>query len=374
MKPGSGYEMLVETIAQVRAVGKTDPLSNSIPEWVAKGQIKHVSGLEDLELPLFPSREGLVFSNSSMMQEITFSNEDDWVTRDSQGNPYEVQPDVLAWYSSFRNRDWGIYIRVAGIDVVASELTSSLITPSEARKIAFEFLFEHEFTHFRTDLAVAGIELLTKNVIWSKWRASLTAKNPHSLTSEGLCNSHAFYKVPKHTRADLAKWLSKCPPGYSDYAQHLNTQFGRHESWSNLLSEITGAGGGSFSPYQPNMSYLRKLVPVYLVHEKSQNGSQDPDTVYFLGAMQVTEGPKFAKSLSKTGNAAVISKQWQKVKGLLQQGDLTPGLNLEHYSAQVFTVRLTQQTRAILQRINDQWLAVEVSQQHDAINKRASHA
>jgi hypothetical protein len=376
VKSSSALDRLIATIQNTRSAdGSNFELSPETPSWLRATTIRQTSGLYDLEIPLIEPAIGPVFSSNENFFPVEPSDGEDRLERDNQGKPYSSQPRLLAWYCSFRNRGWGIYIRVAGIETVAQELCVDGVSPNEARSLAFDFLFEHEFTHFRADLAIAGIENLTGNFLWNPWRKGLNSKKTYSLSEEGLCNSHAFAKLPKNRRESLVKWLAQCPPGYSDYAIHPASALGRHSSWSDLLQEVAGKNGKSFYPFEPHVSYLRGFVPVYLVFEQPAFNQPNEELISFFGAMSVKEAPDFEKALTKSGNKSMLVKKWQKTKGMLQAGTLTGGMNLEQYSKTVFTVRVDQQTRAILELVGgNQWRALDISQNHDAINKRAARA
>lgn len=355
------FNEIAKTVLLAQEHYSTDS-ADTRPSWL-RGDFVHLPSAAELGSLLFSSSE-------------EFDVVDNLESESVEGHdPSQDGLELLAWYTSFRSfgrNKWGIFIRTAGVETLASVINPSLRDPALAREIAFKFLLEHEITHFRVDASIASAELLAQKSIYREWRQTVGSWPQWSIIEEGLCNSHALEVAPKEARESLRTWMLRGPSGYNDFESHKRSPKGRRQSWSRLFTEVSSHVGNSAVSFLPRTRDLVEVPDVFLVQEVNRPLS-GVIPISFMGALTVRETDDFKKSLKKSGDSAKLAQRWEKAKLQIESGQRTPGLNLEQYSKNVFTVRLNRQIRAVI-RVVENGVAevVSISQQHDSINKSAA--
>jgi hypothetical protein len=147
--------------------------------------------------------------------------------------------DALAYYAPFHFYGrfyWGIYIRDYGLAYLASKFKvsvgqSSALTPSDSwiLQAAWEFLLQHEYFHFLTEVASSQVELVSKHqTLYREYFFDPAS----GVLEEALANAQAYAEVLDFSAASsprfgrftrfLETWMKTQGPGYSDYGRWVD--------------------------------------------------------------------------------------------------------------------------------------------------------
>jgi hypothetical protein len=145
--------------------------------------------------------------------------------------------EALAYYAPFhfyQPHQWGIYIRDFGIAYLACRfLGRNVLTPADnwVLRSAYEFLLQHEYSHFQVEVAVSRYELLLfqKTIYLAHVYLHHFADRHSSWLEESIANARAYQEFEHKTKPTtsphaipqfksfLAQWMKSQPPGYRDY-------------------------------------------------------------------------------------------------------------------------------------------------------------
>lgn len=273
----------------------------------------------------------------------------------------------LAWYRSFHyGYAWGVFIRVYGIDVVATQLHATGMGWATAQVVAYEFLLRHELGHVQTDLAVSAGELLGQEALFIRGRREQKRRWPgYGVEEEGLCNALARESLPRGNRSSLDEWLNRAPVGYRDFRKHQASV--RPLSWHSTIADAVGTAG--FWSLTPELTEdLRAQVPVYLYVDDGYEVQGIEDGL--VGPIVVKETRDFLKDFRSTGNPKVLARQWQKTKDDLAAGRLAGGTQVKRLDDTKYRVKISRAARVGLVRQDGEWFAVLLDQQHDRFYER----
>jgi hypothetical protein len=282
--------------------------------------------------------------------------------------------EALAWYSSFHYcfYAWGIFVRSSGIEKVAAALVANAgCSTNEAFRAAWTFLYEHELTHFRTDILITGIEFASRQALFIAGRDRQHLSPDLGLPEEALANAVARDALPPNLRSALNPWLDQCPPGYRDWRQH--TQAGRQASWNRVLGEAAQGealplGWTPLSGRPPHEAQ----VPVFLIVDSPLSAADF--ALAFVGPIgQIQETDVFVADLRRLGKGDPrVLGLWAKRKQGLADGTLAAGSHLEQIDGRRgrYSVRIDGKRRVGLEHNGTGlWRAI-AADQHDALYAR----
>jgi hypothetical protein len=145
--------------------------------------------------------------------------------------------EALAYYAPFHFYQWpqwGIYIRDFGLAYLASRfLGRNTLTAADnwVLRCAYEFLFQHEYSHFQAEVAVSRYELLLfqKTIYLDHVYLHHFSDRRSSWLEESVANARAYQEFERRIQTNtsqgaidqfksfLASWMKCQPPGYRDY-------------------------------------------------------------------------------------------------------------------------------------------------------------
>jgi hypothetical protein len=147
----------------------------------------------------------------------------------------QVGADALAFYVPFHlySRDWGIYIRDAGVKYLAFVLKGSALMPGDEGYLSMAELFlrHHEMWHAATEVACTRAELVARRSLYREYFVQAEA----SIHEEAIANAHAirwtFDEDTVAERLNAEKWMRRQGPGYRDFAKWVSpTSFTRGQN------------------------------------------------------------------------------------------------------------------------------------------------
>jgi hypothetical protein len=145
--------------------------------------------------------------------------------------------EALAYYAPFhfyQRHQWGIYIRDFGLAYLASRfLGRHTVTAADnwVLRCAYEFLFQHEYSHFQAEVAVSRYELLLfqKTIYLDHVYLRHFSDRHSSWLEESVANARAYGEFEHRIqpiasqgainqfKSFLTNWMKCQPPGYRDY-------------------------------------------------------------------------------------------------------------------------------------------------------------
>jgi len=288
-----------------------------------------------------------------------------------QGEVERSGIEALAYYRSYHMADrWGVYVREAGLYLVASDVFDDSNSDAVYRvQIAFRLLHAHEILHFLTDTAATLLELTTACPLYLPYVRGYASRNWNPL-EEGLANAYALRNFAGKTWAPrIRSFMDGQPHGYKDFRN-----WGRPSSFllgrRNLATEILNRHLGSL-PLGEMLFDFRMIdldmrdVPVYLVLSPASQ-LRGGRWRFISSVRNINLSQRFQKELAALGGEVV--KQWRKAERLLAQDTRSRSLKFEKLKNcdRVFSVRLSQSYRATLRLVkDDHWLALRVGNHDD---------
>lgn len=164
--------------------------------------------------------------------------------------------DALAFYLPFHFflGNWGIYVRERGLLQLAAAVgdgairRNSRLPPNMLLDFAYELLWQHEFFHFKTEVACARLSHLPSKLKLAYPRYFDDHKA--GLDEEGLANafalSQAKRKQPTHqvrvARSCARQWMKALGPGYCAFPkfEHAGHAAGKDELVDRMAQEAFG--------------------------------------------------------------------------------------------------------------------------------------
>jgi hypothetical protein len=145
--------------------------------------------------------------------------------------------EALAYYAPFhfyQRHQWGIYIRDFGLAYLATRfLGRHTINAADnwVLRCAYEFLLQHEYSHFQAEVAVSRYELLLfqKTIYLDHVYLHHFSDRHSSWLEESVANARAYQRfehkiqtIASQSAIDqfksfLANWMKCQPSGYRDY-------------------------------------------------------------------------------------------------------------------------------------------------------------
>jgi Domain of unknown function (DUF4160) len=164
--------------------------------------------------------------------------------------------EALAFYAPFhfyQQHHWGIYIRDFGLVYLASKfLRRQTLTTADnwVLRCAYEFLLQHEYFHFQTELAVSRYEILILqgSIYLDHTYLHHFLDRNSSWLEESIANARGYREFSRRGaiasknqiddfKAFLASWMKTQPAGYRDY-DRWNGQAGLTKGKSAISSHL----------------------------------------------------------------------------------------------------------------------------------------
>ena len=275
--------------------------------------------------------------------------------------------DQLAWYQTFRNPvGWGIHVRETGIDALSQSLAGSDSEKSH-HKEAFHALYLHEYAHFLFDVAAVVVEDIIGGPIYEQHRgAIITSPLGYDAREEALCNAFALRHTATAARVGLRRFLRNAPEGYRDFDKFRSASTFAEGVEQTIGEMLHGLGGRSAVGASPlfdgrGASVAPYLVPIYL----DRDSATRPLLTLITALSNVQQSPKFARELRKL--PIRVQSEWiENVEPMLHTDVGRCQFKALTGRPNVYSVRVGRTYRAILERSENSWTAVEITHRKDA--------
>jgi hypothetical protein len=296
--------------------------------------------------------------------------------------------DALGWYVPFHHRgpQWGAYISLSGVAVLAQHVFGSLQTSDETRfRLAFHAILQHELFHFATEAAIAQVELLIDAALYLPAQRKLKEDGArYHEVEEKLANAWMLrtfrtnlpaYRV-SGKQAALRDFAQKQPAGYRDalavktiedwdagyddlafgYVSRTDHCDGFLHLWESDAYDWTRA-----FPVHPRINW--RHCAIHLVDDSTRYGIPAGWIPFFPNIPSIIEDEQFEKQLVSLATEA--RKGWRKVKTMMQATLQARGLNFKRWPKggdNVYSVRINDKVRAHLRldKATHEWRAVAI--------------
>lgn len=278
--------------------------------------------------------------------------------------------ETLAFYKSrrfvsdrpFPGR-WGIFYLKQGLIHVESQIIQSYPGYGDPKKLAINFLREHERFHYRSDLQTLMFEATLGKHLYLPLRKALRGRRSH-FVEEALANRQVW------------DWSKKGAIGLEEFANDFmslqpNAYARFHEPRLDLAAEWAGTVVDLKSPgtfFRPDLAHwveatpsglLRaSLCPEYVIYPHKLSTWVSPALV-LPPVNAVQDGDDVVKLLQ--GRLAHLQAKWRQTKTKLLENRLLHGLNFKPWpkdGPERYSVRVDDNFRAHLQHLGaGQWLA-----------------
>jgi hypothetical protein len=235
---------------------------------------------------------------------------------------------------------------------------------------AWRFLYEHELTHFRSDLLVTGIEFASEKALFLPARRLPIRTPGRGESEEALATLVGRSALPLELRTSLDWWLDSCPPGYRDWRSASLT-----DGWSSVVGEATAGVllPMFWGPRAGSRPIYEREVPLFLIIDTDI----DPELLAasFVGPIaNITETDQFRADLDTLARGRPrVHAAWEKRKRMLKEGSLAGGSHLEQIDGarSLYSVRIDSSNRAGLKhdRTKSTWSAI-AADAHDRLYAR----
>lgn len=278
--------------------------------------------------------------------------------------------EVLAFYKSrrmvsarpFAGR-WGIFYLKPGLTYVESLIARTYPGFGNPRKLALDFLREHERFHYRADVQSLFFEATVGRSLYMPLRRALTGRRS-SFVEEALANRQVWDWSRKAAIGieELAFEFMKLQP--NAYARFDEPRLRLAAEWAGNLLEQQPPGGA----YRPDLAQWveaspvglmrASLCPEYVIYPKTLANWIDPALV-LPPVNDVEDGAEVARALD--GRFAHVRTQWERTKTKLRENRLLRGLNFKPWPTDGpdrYSVRVDDNFRAHLQHLGSgRWRA-----------------
>lgn len=288
------------------------------------------------------------------------------------GGLRQVGVDIYAFYKSYRHKQsppyqnkWGIFYFKHAIERVW-ELLDDYYPGFATRKIAYEFLRQHELFHFKFDLYALLIESAIASPRYEPLKY-IFRKHVTCQVEEGLANRHAW------------EWSKRRNIGLSDFAyKFMKLQpgaYARFDENDTLLKSELAANLHDFDisvnacrddqalwiGEVPKKYLLRSLCPEYIVKPESLSKWINPSLI-LPTVSEINDSDKVKKVLGKKYSDQ--KKSWDRTKRKIIDSPSLMGLNFKPWDSKsnIWSVRVTDNFRAHLRPLDPEksvWESIE---------------
>lgn len=279
--------------------------------------------------------------------------------------------DAIAFYKSIRHLSqepfpgkWGIFYIEAGVNFLSREIVSYYPGFGIPRKLALEFLRQHERFHFEVDVFSAILERLKNQHLYLPLRYRYK-KLPAFCVEEAIANrkTYDWSKRPNVNIDGFAYDFMKCQPGaYSRFDESklaLQAEFA-----ADLLDKISGDDFSyrSVAPFfvsLPQDLTRRSLCPEYVIRTYDRY-SWIPSKFGFPTVLEVIDSKTVEKNLR--GKYRSLVKTWEDRKKLLMQDPRLKSLHFRPWDKKdkLWSVNVDGNYRAHIQQVSHgHWITQE---------------
>lgn len=281
--------------------------------------------------------------------------------------------DALAFYKSRRMVSdrpfpgrWGIFYLRQGLSYIESQITREYPGRRNPRKLALDFLREHERFHYRADLQTLLFEATLGRSLYMPLRRALRGRRSH-FVEEALANRQVW------------DWSKKASVGIEEFAfEFMKLQPNAYARFDEPRLQLAAEWAGTVVNQRPPGVTLRpdlahwveaspvtllrhSLCPEYVIYPASLSRWLDPALV-LPPVKNVKDSEEVTKALE--GRFAHIRAQWVATKNKLQQNRLLRGLNFKPWpkdGRDRYSVRVDDNFRAHLRHLGKgHWLAYAI--------------
>lgn len=282
--------------------------------------------------------------------------------------------EAIAFYKSKRMIDslpckgrWGIFYIKQGLDKLAWDISRVYPGYGDPRELAHQFLFEHEYYHFQSDIQVLMFEALLKKHLYLPLRRALRNRKSH-FVEEALANRRAY------------EWAKKQSVGLREFAHDFMSlqpnAYSRFEESKQVLSgEWLASAVDLMPPYSPPRldiipwvgtipkDLLRTaLCPEYVIYPQKLSGWIDPAWVP-PPVIKITESPKVLKKLQDPKESS-LAKKWAITKPRLITDRFSNGLGFKPWPKEgpnIYSVKVDSGFRAHLENLGSgHWTTIKI--------------
>lgn len=368
----------VDSLFDSVLAGLSPGSENNVPDWQDSDDLK-----DDHE---FDPSDKLRGSEDDRLMSMDEDSENRRVTdqlhdrRVSEMNPEESDAveggirhlgfEAIAFYKSRRMRSqrpfsgkWGIFYLKDGLTYIESQIVLDYPGYGNPRKLAHEFLREHERFHYRADMQTLMFEATLGRHLYLPLRRALREKRSH-FVEEALANRQVWDWSKKSSVGlqELAFDFMKLQP--NAYARFDEPRLTLAAEWAaNVVNQLPPGSPGRMDlahwvDATPTGLTRLSLCPEYVVFPARLTSWLDPALVP-PPVNQVDDGDEVVKVLST--RYAQLRGQWETTKRKLLENRLLRGLNFKPWSKDGpgrYSVRVDENFRAHLKHEgNGHWTA-----------------
>jgi hypothetical protein len=287
-----------------------------------------------------------------------------------EGAVRRVGFDALAFYKSRRMISarpfpgrWGIFYLKQGLVYIESQIALEYPGYSNPRKLALNFLREHERFHYRADLQALLFEATLGRSLYMPLRRALRGRRSH-FAEEALANRQVW------------DWSKKGSIGIEEFAfEFMKLQPNAYARFDEPRIQLAAEWAGTVVGQTPPRTTLRldlahwveaspmgllrpSLCPEYVIYPARLTRWLDPALV-LPPVMNIQEGEEVIKVLE--GRLAHLRTQWDSTKAKLLENRLLRGLNFKPWpkdGPSRYSVRVDDNFRAHLLHLGaGRWIA-----------------
>ncbi|MBN8504331.1 MAG: hypothetical protein J0L58_07630 [Burkholderiales bacterium] len=281
--------------------------------------------------------------------------------------------EALAFYKSRRivNQDpfpgqWGIFYLKQGLIYVESLIARFYPGYGRPRKLALNFLREHERFHFRADLQTLMFEATLGRHLWSPTRRLLRGQCS-DFVEEALANRQVWdwSKKAGVRIEEFASEFMLLQPGA--YARFEEPRLSLAAEWAGVVVDQKPLR----AVQRPDLAHWIEATPVSLskpslcpefVIYPSKLHTWLPRALVLPPVEKVEDGSAVSKALA--GRLSHLSERWAATKAKLIENRLLHGLNLKpwrKHGRDHYSVRVNENFRAHLQHLGGgRWIAYDL--------------
>lgn len=278
--------------------------------------------------------------------------------------------ETLAFYKSRRfvmNRPfpgrWGIFYLKQGLIHVESQLLQYYPGYGDPKKLAINFLREHERFHYRADLQTLMFEATLGKHLYLPLHKALRGRRSH-FVEEALANRQAWDWARKGSVGleEFAHDFMTLQP--NAYARFLEQRLDLAAEWAGTVVDLKPPGTSfrndlaHWVEATPSGLLRASLCPEYVIYPQKLSNWVSPALV-LPPVNVVNDGQDVVKLLQ--GRLAHLQTKWTQTKTKLLENRLLNGLNFKPWpkdGPERYSVRVDDNFRAHLQHLGaGQWLA-----------------
>jgi hypothetical protein len=278
--------------------------------------------------------------------------------------------ETLAFYKSRRNvlsnpfpGRWGIFYLKQGLIHVESQILQIYPGYSDPKKLAINFLREHERFHFRSDLQTLMFEATLGKHLYLPLHKALVRRKSH-FVEEALANRQVWDWARKGSIGleEFASDFMSLQP--NAYARFLEPRLDLAAEWAGTVVDLRPPGThlrhdlAHWVEASPKGLLRTSLCPEYVIYPRELSTWISP-TLVTPPVISVQDGDEVLKLLR--GRFANLQAKWQNTKAKLVENRLRLGLNFKPWpkdGPERYSVRVGDNYRAHLQHLGaGQWIA-----------------